>query len=258
MLKLAAVCLTFAMPLTFASPVYSASFAKKFTNCAALNQTFPNGVVATKKLAELAVRDGYLKPRVNAKIAIANDALSPNLPYVCPRRVAESAPTPSVELDPEQSAQPNTIPEPPTQDSDVQESDSKAPAFETDPKDLLSIAYWPTGLTEPQVVEVEVYGPAKIQGLVQISGFSRQYGGSKARSWQKTLVPTSGGDLNGVDVYVSRDARQWPVPNARPLPKGDMGCRIRVNGQVVSEYKVSYAWKSENKVNLARCRITTR
>lgn len=251
----AVVSVVFAIVLS--SPGQAITPAKRFTDCGALNAEYPSGVVSTPKLARLAVRDGFRRPQVLKQVALRNDALSPDLPYVCPVRTTTAGTQSQAAAPEEQSEGSNT-----SQDredagmtTDTPVGDDQSPEFEVDPDELMSIAYWPAGVVGPQNVEVEVFGPAKLSGSVAIGGFNRRYAGTKEKSWQRMLEPTDYGDMRNVRVSVTRDARQWPVPNARPLPSGKMGCRIRIDGDVVSEYSVSYAWRPDNKVNLARCEV---
>lgn len=239
MQRLTVIGLTLAMSFSFASPAYSTSATKKFTNCTALNQTYPNGVVATKKLVRLAVRDGYLRPRVDMKIAIANDSLSPDVPYVCPRRATENGPSPSLKPAPQQSTEPNATPQ---QGSESPTADTSAGYyFEVKDSARRTVALWPQGsINQTQNIEVRVTSPAEIRGRITIGEDGVEYQTNRNKTWSGALEPNQGGVINGiVSVHVNRDFARRPDSKGN-IPEGEMRCEIWVNGVVVATHSKPY------------------
>lgn len=143
--------------------------------------------------------------------------------------------------------------------AEEQPADSgKISEFEVDPDTLRAVTHWPRELSGPQVVVVEVKGPAALSGNVWIGrGFRRMFGGKEQARWERSLMPQTteqgGGMWQNVRVWVTRDRRLWNGSNLNQMPKGKMSCRIFVNGELIVEHSAPYRWN--DVVNTAVCEI---
>lgn len=234
------VIVVVALTAMFAPPSYAFGPVKEFSDCTALNLQFTSGVVASRKLARLAVQSGYKRPEVNAKVALANDALSPELPFICPVLMNGDQPrVPSSESPEDDTAQQAPNADPP--DQAESQSEAEAYYFEEKTSARRTVAYWPRSISEPQEVRVRVMAPGEFRGRITIGdeeGVS--YRTNRNREWKKTLVPNEFGVINGiVSVWVSRDTRKRPAWK-KDLPSGDVRCEIWINGVEVAVHTRPY------------------
>lgn len=139
---------------------------------------------------------------------------------------------------------PSSAPEPPDAGGD-QSGESAIPTpFRTTDTPRKSIAFWPQGgLSGPQDIEVQVSASAPIRGTYFFgspAGIERgSYRTEGRESWTAIMRPNNSGMVHGVAVvFVSRDRAKLPATAKNP--RGQMQCKILVNGVTVASVAVPY------------------
>lgn len=254
MFKATATAVIVAVLLFASLPAQAVSPSRKFADCAALNSQFPTGVVASKKLARLAVGEGYQRPRVNSKVALANDSLSPDVPYVCPISTGTQETPSQSDSEPvgqEQETGSSQSPESEESGGDETSQDTDPYYVEKDDSSIRSRVVLPDSSPGPQQIEVRISGPGQMRGRINLGRNTKTFQTNRDKEWTTVFQPNDYGIIvpGYVSVSVSRDYIRRPGWQGN-LPSGKVECEIRVNGTVVSRHSKAY-----KTVRSARCTV---